>query len=77
MRLSPVVPAALILCISAPAPAQEYVEFVSKGDRFSVTFPIQPTVTETTYNSQFGAALPARVYTAEPGRGRYLVTVVD
>lgn len=77
MRLSPLVLAALILCISAPALAQEYVEFVSKDDRFSATFPVQPTLTQTTYMSQFGAALPARVYSAEPGRGRYVVTVVD
>jgi hypothetical protein len=42
-----------------------------------VTFPVQPTIVETTYKSQFGADLPARVYTAEPARGRYVVTVVD
>jgi hypothetical protein len=76
MRLS-LVSAALILAMSAPALAQEYVEFASRDDRFSVTFPVQPTVTETKYMSQFGAALPARVYSAEPGRGRYVVTVVD
>jgi len=77
MRVSPMVSAALILFLSAPAVAQEYVEFVSREDRFGVTFPVQPTVTETTYTSQFGASLPARVYSAEPGRGRYVVTVVD
>ncbi len=77
MRVSPMVSAAVILFLSAPALAQEYVEFVSREDRFGVTFPVQPKVTETTYMSQFGASLPARVYSAEPGRGRYVVTVVD
>ena len=77
MPLSAVVLAALILSISAPALAQEYVEFVSRQDRFTATFPVQPTVTETTFKSQFGADLPARVYSAESGQGRFVLTVVD
>jgi len=52
MRLTPVV-SALILSISGPAFAQEYVEFVSRQDRFWCTFPLQPKVTETIYRSQF------------------------
>jgi hypothetical protein len=77
MRLSPAVSVALILFMSAPAFAQEYVEFVSRQDRFSATFPVQPKVTETTFKSQFGADLPARVYSAESGPGRYVLTVAD
>jgi hypothetical protein len=77
MRLTPVVLAALILFMSGPALAQEYVEYVSKEDRFTVTFPVQPTVTQTTYKSQFGADLPARVYRSESKEGRYSLTVVD
>jgi hypothetical protein len=77
MPLSLVVAAALILSMSAPALAQEYVEFVSREDRFSATFPVQPTITAITYTSQFGAGLPARVYSAESGPGRYVLTVVD
>ena len=76
MRVSSVA-AVLILFMSGPAFAQEYVEFVSRQDRFSATFPVQPKVTETTYQSQFGAGLPARVYSAESGPGRYVLTVVD
>jgi len=77
MRLSPVVSAALILFLSGPASAQEYVEFVSRQDRFSATFPVQPKVTETTYKSQFGAELPARIYSAESASGRFILTAVD
>ena len=77
MRLIPVVAAAFIVSSSAPAFAQEWVEFVSRDDRFTATFPVQPTVTQTTYKSQFGAELPARVYSAEQGRNRYSMTVVD
>jgi len=77
MRLSPIVLAALMLSMSGPAVAQEYVEYVSRQDRFTVTFPDQPKVTETTYRSQFGADLPARVYSSESARGRYILTVAD
>ena len=77
MRVSPVVSAALVLSISGPAFAQEYVEYVSQQDRFGATFPVQPKMTETTFKSQFGSMLPARVYTAESGQSRFSVTVVD
>ena len=95
MRLSPLVPAALILCMSGPAAAQppspqapaslaaaergggEWGEFASRDDRFTITFPGQPKVTETTWTSQFSAILPARIYSGTQGSGRYSVTVVD
>jgi hypothetical protein len=57
--------------------AQEYVEFKSQQDRFSIAFPVQPTVTDTTFKSQFDSVLPARVYSAAFNGGRYSVTVVD
>lgn len=77
MRLSAVAVAALAFCVARPAFAQEWTEFASQTDRFSTVFPGQPTITETTYTSQFGAELPARVYSAEVGPNRYSVTVVD
>ena len=40
-------------------------------------FPGQPKVTTTTWKSEFDYMLPARVYSAEKGRERYSVTVVD
>lgn len=77
MRRTTFVAAALILSIPGLAHAQEWVEFASREDRVTVTFPVQPKVTQTTYKSQFGADLPARVYTAEQGQSRYSLTVVD
>ena len=79
MRLSLrlVAVAALVFCIARPAVAQEWTEYVNQGDRFSTVFPGQPQIMETTFTSQFGADLPARVYSAEVGPGRYSVTVVD
>jgi hypothetical protein len=77
MRLGPVVSAAVILSISGSAFAQEYVEFISRQDRFTIVFPVQPKVAEITFKSEFGGLLPARVYSAESGQSRFSVTVVD
>jgi hypothetical protein len=78
MHLISLAAAALILTIPAPALAQtEWVEFASQEDRFTANFPGQPTITQTTFKSEFGADLPARVYRAESGQSRYSLTVVD
>ena len=77
MRLITLAAAASLLSIAAPGEAQEWTEYASQGDRFTCNFPGQPTVTETTWVSEFGAELPARVYTAEVGPSRYTVTVAD
>jgi hypothetical protein len=77
MRFTTLVAATLLLSFSVPASAQEWIEFVSKEDRFTANFPGQPTVTQMTYRSQYGADLPARVYSAMQGKSRYSLTVVD
>jgi hypothetical protein len=77
MRVSPVFSAALILFVSGSVFAQEYVEFKSQQDRFTILFPVQPKVTETTFKSEFGGILPARVYSADFNGGRYSATSVD
>jgi len=75
--LRAVVAAVVVLAVSGTAFAQEWVEFVSKDDRFTANFPGSPQVTDTTYTSQFGADLPARVYRAALGPSRFSMTVVD
>jgi hypothetical protein len=78
MRVSPLLAASvLLLSWSVPASGQEWIEYVSKEDRFTVNFPGQPGVTRTIYTSQYGAELPARVYSVENGPRRYSLTVVD
>jgi len=77
MRWRALAAASLMLTVSSPALAQEWIEFTSREDRFTSNFPGQPTVTESTYTSQYGAELPARVYRATQGAGRYSVMVVD
>ena len=77
MPLVAVVSAALALFAAAPASAQEWAEFVSKADGFRVNFPGQPMVSTTTFRSEYGADLPARVFQVTSGRERYSMTVVD
>lgn len=77
MRLMPLISSALVLAMSGTSFAQEWTEFVSREEHFTITFPGQPTVTETMWTSQFNAILPARIYSGTQGTGRYSVTVVD
>ena len=67
----------VVAFVTAPAFAQEWVEFASSQDRFTCLFPTQPNVTETKYLSQHEASLPARVYSASQGRSTFKITVVD
>ena len=57
--------------------AQEWAEYVNTKDGFKINFPGQPKITEFTWKSQMDYMLPARVYSAERGRERYSITVVD
>ena len=68
---------ALVLSPPGSAVAQEWEVYVNTQDGFSVNFPGQPTVTETTWESQLDYRLPARVYSADRGTERYSITVVD
>ena len=77
MRAMSLLSAALILSWAAPAAPQQWIEFASTDDRFTLNFPHQPQIETTTYTSEFGAVLPARVYRAEDGPRRYALTVVD
>ena len=77
MRLIQLVPAAFILCLATPSFGQEWIEYYSLEDRFLVNFPGQPTVRDTTYPTEFGVTLPARLHVREDGPSRFAVTVVD
>ena len=52
-------------------------EFVSREERFTITFPGKPVISETTWFSEYGAVLPARVYTVSNISGKHTLTVVD
>src|SRR5438552_9271075 len=77
MRLVILVSAALIISLSTTAFAQEWIEFASRQERVTCLFPVQPKVTETTWVSEYGAILPARLYSASQGQSRYSLMVVD
>ena len=78
MRATSFMATALVLSVSASAFAQEYVEFKSDKDRFSIVFPAQPKVVEKTYTSEFGSMLPERDYTVDTANGSHFsVRVVD
>jgi hypothetical protein len=77
MRHVPLVPAAFILCLSSAAFAQEWIEYTSRADLFTVNFPGEPTVREITYGTEYGVTLPGRVHSYQDGRSRYSVTVID
>ena len=67
----------IILLGSWPSFGQEWKEFVSKQDFFSISFQGEPTVRDITYESEYRITLPARVYTHQNGQSRYSVTVVN
>ena len=67
----------LMLALPALAAAQDWAEYQNIQDGFKVDFPGQPKVTTTTWKSEYDYTLPARVYSAERGREKYSMTVVD
>jgi hypothetical protein len=77
MRVTSLIPAGIVVLASLPASAQEPFDYVSKLDYFSINMPSEPKVEEATYPDEYRLTLPARVYTANQGRNRYKVTVVD
>jgi hypothetical protein len=66
-----------LLSMPGLAAAQDWTEYQNDQDGFKVDFPGQPKVATTTWKSEYDYMLPARVYTAERGRERYSMTVVD
>lgn len=65
------------LSVSASALAQEWTEYTSVEDGFRVDFPGTPKATKTTFKSEYGADLPATVYSVENGPTRFSITVAD
>lgn len=77
MRPIRLILASCILLIPVSALAQEWTEFASREERFTANFPGQPRVTDTTWTSEYGAALKGHVYSGENIAGRYSITVID
>jgi hypothetical protein len=60
-----------------PASAQDWIEYLNEEEMFGINMPGQPAVEEITYESEYRATLPGKVFTASDGRVDYKVTVVD
>jgi len=76
----PIVLAAVGLVVALcalSAQAQQWGQYLAFEDLFSIGFPGEPAIEATTYETEFGATLPARVYKAEDIFGTYAVTAVD
>ena len=67
----------LALLVTPPVLAQEWTMSRNVRDGFQALFPGQPRITDTTWKSQAGFSLPARVFALERGGERYAVTVAD
>ena len=77
MRFHRFVIALAVLLIASAVSGQDWVEYTSREDRFTVLFPAQPAVRAFTYTSWREAQLPARTHSVQRGADRYSVTVVD
>jgi hypothetical protein len=67
----------LMLLISVSASGQDWRTFVDRSQRFSVNFPAEPGVQDINYDSEYGATLPAKIYSVRNGPSLHAVTVVD
>lgn len=77
MRRISVMTAVLIVVMSGPSFAQEWIQYASRADSFGINFPSEPRVQDITYPTEYGITLPGRVYSVENGPSRYAVTVVE
>jgi len=67
--------AAALLSSAISAEAQSWREYRYSG--FAIRFPVEPTVENGTYTTAEGAAVDARIYSAEQEGALYKVTVAD
>ena len=77
MGITAVLTALCAVLLASPVVAQEWTEYMNSVDRFTVPAPGQPKVETITWDSEYGAKFPGRVYRWEQGRSRYSLTVVD
>ena len=77
MSLIRLISAGFILFVSAPAFAQEWIEYMDRQEFFQINFPGQPVVTEISYKTQSGETVPGKVYTAKEGPATYVLTVLN
>src|SRR5580704_14103221 len=65
------------LILACPAAADEWKEYDSPDQAFSVHFPTDPKIDTTTYRGPDGRTFDARTYASAQDTGTYTLTVAD
>ena len=76
MRFVTPISVVAVLLLSGSAHAQQWIDYEDRAWGFSINFPHEPTTERIDYTTFFNDTVPARVYSAERGTGRYSLTVV-
>jgi hypothetical protein len=76
VRLLLLVPA-LLLLMPGMGRGQEWIEYVSRADMFTINFPAQPKVEEIQWKTEYGLTIPGHVHRYDTADSHYLVTAVD
>ena len=77
MNDSRLVMVAMVLLWPSFSLGQAWIDYNSSIDDFRIHTPGEFEIEETTYPSEYGVVLPARIYSHQRGDDRYSVTVVD
>ena len=65
------------LALSGPADAQAWKDYTSSDYGFTVSFPTDPEITNSTFQAVDGRTVPARVWTVTRSKNIFKVTVAD
>jgi len=80
-RIASLVLGALLFVVPTVSAQSTYKEFVSKEALFAANFPNTPVATTITWETEYGAKIPALVYTSTAsspqGTRKYVMTMVD
>ena len=77
MRFGVFIAAFAMLLVSRSAQAQSWIEYRSLAWGFSINFPHEPRSELIEYRTYYEKTVPARVFSAERGTGRYALTAVS
>jgi len=67
----------IALLVASAAQAQGWIEFEDPTWGVAINFPHEPAAQDIEYMSRSGRTVPGRVYTAEEGTGRYVMTIAS
>ena len=69
--------ALIFIFASSAVHAQGWIEFEDRAWGVSINFPHEPAAQDIDYLSYYQRDVPARVYSAEEGTGRYVLTIAS